>query len=56
MNVLSYRDPPPLESPEDYRCPVCGELYPYCECDLPTYGEVRDHPSQYLHEHAGAVK
>lgn len=54
MNILTYRDPMP-EEPEDYRCSGCGELHPYCVCDnLPSYGEVRDHPSQYLHEHAGA--
>lgn len=51
--VTLLRDPPPMESPEDYYCTGCGELHPYCICDdLPSYGEVRDHPSQYLH--AGA--
>jgi hypothetical protein len=55
MNVLTYRDPPPPESSEDYYCLGCGELHPFCICDdLPSYEAVRDHPSEYLHLHAGA--
>ena len=53
--TLFYRETAAVEEPEDYYCLGCGELHPFCICDeLPTYGAVRDHPSEYLHLHAGA--